>query len=290
MQVNRLSIDDQAAIAALLVEGNSVRATGRLAGVTLNTVLRNLVWLGEACGKLHHQLVRNLRPTRVEADEAWNFIYAKEKSLPYLKKEPPKDAGTHWTWISIDPDSKLVINWHVGGHDPSDAQEFMNDLAARVVSDRLQLTTDMLKHYMSAVETAFGDRVDYAAIHKEFRKPGFTPDGRYEQPRLKDNKIKIVSGEPDPELITTTTIEVQNLRLRMSNRRYTRSTNAFSRRLRNLRASVALNFTFYNFCRIHPKIRVTPAMQAGLTDHVWEIEELIEKLNIEEVRHEEQAA
>ncbi|MDO8543763.1 MAG: hypothetical protein Q7S40_25255 [Opitutaceae bacterium] len=256
-----------------------------MADVTLNTVLRNLVWLGEACYTFHDQNVRGLNCMRIEADEAWAFIYAKDKTLASLPRHLRAFAGTRWTWISIDPDSKMVVNWHVGRHKPSDAQEFMDDLASRIPG-RLQLTSDQLQHYRAAVENAFGDRVDYATIQKVMGKPRFTPDGRIEQPKLRKNRKASVYGHPDEELVTTTTIEAQNLLLRMSNRRYTRFTNAFSRRIRNMRASVALHFTYYNFCRIHPVIRVTPAMEAGLVTSALQIEELIERLNVEESRKE----
>ncbi len=250
-----------------------------------DTVMRNAVWLGEACYAFHGETVRNLGCTRIEADEAWTFVYAKDRTLEDLPEEVRLIAGTRWTWISIDPDSKLVVNWHVGGHEPADAQEFMDDLAARIPG-RLQLTTDQLQHYRTAVENAFGDRVDYATIQKKMRKPTLTPHNRYEQPRLRKNRKASVYGNPDPELITTTTIESRNLLLRMGNRRYARATNAFSRKEQNLRASVALHFTYYNFCRVHPVIRCTPAMEVGLTDHIWEIEELIAKIDVEESRKE----
>lgn len=281
--MNRLPITKQALIAGHLVEGAGCRQTSRLCGCTLNTVLRNLVWIGEACYEFHDQVVRGLTCSRVEADELWSFVYAKDRVLHELPDEKRAGAGTKWTWVAIDPDSRLVINWHVGDHEASDAQIFMDDLASRIPG-RIQLTTDQLMHYLPAVQNAFGDRVDYATIQKKFKRTTLTPDGRYEQPILRGNRRKSHFGEPDPEQITTTSIESQNFVLRQTNRRYSRSTNMFSKRIRNMRASLALNYAYYNFCRIHPAIRITPAMAANLTTWVWEIEELIERVNVDQSR------
>lgn len=280
--VNRLSLDRQAQIAALLVEGNTSRGAARILDCTLNTVLRNGLWLGEACQRFHDNHVHGLKTKRVEADEAWSFIGAKDASLPPQLRGDP-DLGTTWTWVSFDPDHRFLLNWHIGKHEASDAANFMNDLARRIPG-RIQLTTDCLRHYRPAVQEAFGARVDYAQIHKEMYEATFTPDGRYQPTRLKSNTVTAICGKPDPKLVTTTSIESQNTRLRRWNSRYVRNTIAFSRRLRNLRASFALHATYYNFCRVLPAIRCSPAVEIGLTDHVWEIEELIERLNVDEGR------
>jgi IS1 family transposase len=285
--VNRLPIEKQADIAAHLVEGNSVRGTSRLCQVRLNTVLRNLIWLGEACYQFHGDVVRNLeRCTRIEADEIWTFIYAKDRMKRYLPSDLRSMMGTRWTWIAMDPDRNLVINWHVGGHRPSDAEMFAYDLASRVTGDDIQITSDQLRHYAPAFEKAFGSRAHYATIKKIFRKDSFTPDGRYEPRRLRKNRKATIFGNPDPDFITTTTIESHNSSLREWNSRFHRNTKAFSKKGRNLSASLALHFTYFNFCRVHPSLGMTPAMASGITKEKWEIEELIERINVEESRKE----
>jgi len=272
--VNRLSPAKQAQIAACLVEGNSVRGTGRLVGATLNTVLRNLLWLGDACQKFHHDTVREIRTTRIEADELYSFILAKDKNLP-PELQGSRDFGDMYTWVAIDPDTRLIISWHVGKREYGDAQIFAMDLASRIAG-RVQITTDQLTHYRSAIFDAFGTDADYATLRKSTGIPTITPDGKIERPEnLKVHRRASVFGEPDKELISTSSIESNNLLMRMSSRRYIRFTNGFSRRIRNKRAALALYFVYYNFCRISPPIRVTPAMEAGLSDRIWEIEDIV---------------
>jgi IS1 family transposase len=280
--MNRLSFDTQTKIVALLAEGNSLRATSRLLGITLNSVSRNMVWLGEGAQRFHDATVHGLKSTRLEADECWSFLNGKEDSLPAELRGHP-DFGTCWTWVSIDPDSKIIPNWYIGKHEASDAAIFINDLARRIPG-RLQLTTDQLMHYRTVIEEAFGDRVDYATIRKDFNNPTLTPDGKFEPVKHKAERRASVYGNPDKDLVTTSSIESQNTRLRLWNKRYNRNTIAFSRRLRNMRASLAIHFCYYNFCRIPKAIRCTPAMEAGLTDHIWEVEELVEKIKTCEVR------
>lgn len=250
-----------------------MRGTGRLVDVTLNTVLRNLLWLGDACQKLHNATVCELKCRRLEADELWSFNYAKDKNLPRGLQEK-RDFGDMWTWVAIDPDTRLIVSWHVGKREYVDAQTFATDLASRIIG-RVQITTDQLAHYRTALFEAFGDQADYATIQKKSGPPSITEDGKIERPEaVKPQRKASVFGKPDPSLIRTSSIESQNLLMRMSMRRYMRAMNGFSRKIENKRAALALHFTYYNFCRVSPPIRVTPAMEAGLADHVWEIEEL----------------
>jgi IS1 family transposase len=245
--MNRLSADQQAEIVALLAEGNSLRGTSRIAKITLNSVSRNLVWLGEACQRFHDATVHGLKSTRIECDECWNWVFSKEDNLPINLKGLP-DFGTCWSWVSIDPDSKIVPNWYIGKHDLSDAAIFINDLARRIPG-RFQLTTDQLMHYRPVIEEAFGDRVDYATIRKDLNSPMLTPDGKFEPAQHKGERRASVYGNPDFELVTTSSIESQNTRLRLWNKRYNRNTIAFSRRLRNGRRSrfISASTTFAGF-------------------------------------------
>lgn len=280
--MNRLSIDRQAQIAALLVEGVANRRAGRILDIPLNTVLRNGLWIGEACQRFHDAKVQGLKTTIVEADEMWTFLHTKRGHLPEELKDEP-ELGDTWTWIAVDPVHRIIINWHLGKRGSNDVSLFIDDLARRVPGT-IQITTDQLPLYRAAIDRAFGNRVHYATIHKEMYSPTRTPDGRFNPTTLKKNEITTVFGAPDPEHITTTSIESCNARVRAWNSRYVRNTLAFSKRLRNLKASFALHCTYSNWCRINPAIRCTPAMEIGLTDHVWEIEELIEQINVEEGR------
>jgi IS1 family transposase len=186
-----------------------------------------------------------------------------------------REFGDMYTWVALDPDSRLAVSWHVGKRDYPDAQTFATDLASRIIS-RVQITTDQLGHYRTALFEAFGDQADYATIRKSSGLPIITPDGKIERPEsVKGNRRASVFGNPDPERITTSSIESQNLLMRMSMRRYMRAMNGFSRKIENKRAALALHFCYYNFCRISPPIRVTPAMEAGITNRIWEIEEIV---------------
>lgn len=275
--MNRLSIEKQAQIAALLVCEMSVRGTAKTAGVTLNTVLRNLLWLGDACQRFHDTNVRGLKIAHIQADEMWSFVYAKDKNVGALKTPPPF-AGSIWTWLAIDPSTRFVPSWWIGGHEVADAQIFMNDLAARIPGN-VQISTDQLRHYPTAVEEAFGDRASFATVSKKLAEVTKSPDGRFEpQEKVKGDRRVSVFGNPDLQQVNTYTIESLNSSLRHYLKRYGRDTKGFSRRVPNLRAAVALHFAYYNFCRIHPSISVTPAMEVGLTKTVWEIEDLVERV------------
>jgi IS1 family transposase len=256
-----------------------MRATSRMAGVSINTVTKLMVDLGKLCESFHDRTVRNLRAERVQADEAWAFCYAKDKNLPDSMRDKP-GVGSVWTWTALDADTKLMISWHVGTRDQEDAIEFMLDLASRVTT-RVQLTTDGHNAYPSAVWEAFGTEIDYAQLIKTYGAPRES-EARYSPAICTGSFTSVRCGCPIPRDISTSHVERSNLTLRMGQRRYTRLTNGFSKKYENLCHSVALFFTFYNFCRVHKTLRVTPAMEAGLSDHVWTLEELVGLLESQE--------
>lgn len=274
MSMNRLSKDKRAQVVAALVEGNSIRSTVRMTGVAKGTVLKLLTDLGAACSEYQRRTLVDLHSKRIQCDEIWSFCYAKEKNVPEHMKGKP-GVGDVWTWTAMDADSKLVISWLVGERDAGYAAEFINDLAARLAT-RVQLTTDGLKVYLEAIEGAFGADVDYAQLVKLFGEaPEQQQQKRYSPPQCTGCQKHRIEGYPDPRHVSTSFVERQNLTMRMSMRRFTRLTNAFSKKVENLEAAVALHFMWYNFGRIHQTLRVTPAMQAGIADHVWTIEEIV---------------
>jgi IS1 family transposase len=273
--MNRLPVEKRAAILGLLVEGNSLRATSRLADVSINTVTKLLVDLGEACAEYHDIHVRNVRSQRVQCDEIWCFVGAKAKNVT-----PEKQAqgwGDTWTWTALDADSKLCLSYRIGGRDGAIAFEFMQDLASRL-ANRVQLTTDGHRVYLNAVEDAFGSEIDYAMLVKIYGHDS-TDDSRYSPAECIDCKPIAITGRPDPKHISTSFVERQNLTMRMGMRRFTRLTNGFSKKVQNHAAMVAIHFMHYNFARIHKTLRVTPAMAAGLADHVWSLEEIVQLSN-----------
>ncbi|MGA7921353.1 MAG: IS1 family transposase [Candidatus Acidiferrales bacterium] len=269
--MNRLPPEKRIQILGLLVEGNSLRATSRLADVSINTVTKLLVDLGAVCADFHHENVRNVRVRRLQCDEIWAFVGAKQKHV-----RPEKRAegwGDTWTWVALDADSKLCVSYLVGGRDGWWAREFMSDCAKRV-QGKLQITTDGHKAYLDAVEDAFGADVDYAQLQKIYGASD-EPDTRYSPPICIGCDLKVISGDPDPKHVSTSYVERQNLTMRMGMRRFTRLTNAFSKKVENHAAMVAIHFLYYNFARVHKTLRITPAMAAGLTDHVWSLEEIV---------------
>ena len=269
--MKQLDVTRRAAVVRCLVEGNSIRSTVRITGVAKNTIVKLLTDLGCASAAYHNGAVRNLRVRRLQCDEIWEFVGAKAKNVTPEKKAA--GWGDIWTWTGIDADSKLCVSYLVGGRDAGWANEFMEDCAKRI-SGRVQITTDGHKVYLEAVENAFGADVDYAQLQKIYGAPSDEDQRRYSPARCIGCDMKIVSGDPDPKHVSTSYVERPNLTLRMGNRRFTRLTNAFSKKVENHRHMIALLFLYYNFCRIHSTLRVTPAMEAGLSDHVWSIEEL----------------
>jgi IS1 family transposase len=270
--MNRLSTEKRAQIVGMIVEGNSVRSITRMTGVCQEAILKLLCDLGAACAAHHNATVRNVRSRRVQCDEVWSFCYAKEKNVPEHKQGT--GAGSVWTWTAIDADSKLMISYLCGGRDASYACQFMEDLASRV-STRIQITTDGFRAYADAVEGAFGMNVDYAMLIKLYGAPSDRPDTRYSPASCIGIRTGILSGNPDRQHISTSYVERQNLNLRMGIRRFTRLTNAFSKKFDNHCHAVAIYYAYYNFCRVHQTLRVTPAMEAGISNHVWSVEELV---------------
>jgi IS1 family transposase len=258
------------AVVSALVEGNSLRSTCRMTGVAMNTVLKLLADLGEACAAYHEEHVRGVNAKRIQCDEIWQYVYAKAKNVPEEKKGT-FGFGDVWTWTALDPDTKLMVSYMVGPRTPHMAFELMNDVASRLVG-RVQLTTDGLYWYPHAVENAFGIDVDYGVQIKQYAD---AQSGRYSPPQMISSTREVIRGNPDPGHISTSIVERQNLTMRMSMRRFTRLTNGFSKKVANHAYAVALHFLHYNFARVHKTLRVTPAMEAGLADHVWSIEEII---------------
>ena len=275
--MNQLSLEKRCDIVAHLVEGASVRTTCRLCDVSKNTVLKLLVDLGPVCQKLHDQLAVKLPSKILQCDEIWAFIGCKNKNVPE-HLQGTLGVGDVWTWVAIDAATKLVVSWRVGSRDLEDAKAFIADVEHRLTG-RVQLTTDGHKPYLEAVAESFGSYIDYAMLIKMFGKKEKTENRKYSPSKCKDIlKVKI-SGHPDKKEISTSYIERQNLTIRMSMRRYTRLTNGFSKKLENHKAAVALHFLHYNFVRIHQTLRVTPAMEAGITDHLWSIKDIVNLLD-----------
>lgn len=274
--MNRLRTAQRVAVVKALVEGNSIRSTVRLTGVAKNTVTKLLVELGAACADYMDANLRNLTCKRVQCDEIWSFIGAKAKNVtPELREKNPA-AGDVWAWTAIDADTKLVLSCLVGGRDAGYAHEFMQDVASRL-KNRVQLTTDGHKVYVAAVEDAFGSQVDYAQLIKIYGAGD--SERRYSPVECLGCVPTPVTGNPDPKHISTSYVERQNLTMRMSMRRFTRLTNGFSKKIENHAAAVALYFMWYNFGRVHQTLRVTPAMEAGVSDHVWSVEEIVALLS-----------
>jgi len=270
--MNCLKAERKASVVAALVEGNSINATCRMTGVAKHTVLKLLKDLGCACGAYHDAHVCNLRVRRAQADEIWAFVYAKQKNVSLEQMQ--QGAGDVWTWTAIDADTKLIISYTLGDRGAGTATAFMQDVAARI-ANRVQLTTDGHHVYVDAVEDAFGADIDYAMLQKIYGAPSDAEMRRYSPATCIGCKTAVVTGDPDPNHISTSFVERQNLSMRMGMRRFTRLTNGFSKKLENHGHMVALYFFHYNFIRIHKTLRVTPAMEAGLTDHVWELDELL---------------
>lgn len=270
--MNRLPLTKRAQIIGLLCEGNSLRATSRLADVSINTVTKLLVDVGGACQTYHNKHVRGLTARHVQCDEIWSFVYAKQRNVPASMKAE-EGVGDVWTWVAIDADSKLAVSWLVGSRDAECAGIFMQDVARRL-KNRVQLTTDGFHAYLDAVDWAFPDGIDYAQLVKLY---GESPEGahRYSPPVCNGTHKTVIAGDPDRKRVSTSYVERQNLTMRMHMRRFTRLTNAFSKKAENHALAVALHFTYYNFVRIHKTLRVTPAMAAGLTETLWSVEDLV---------------
>ena len=269
--MNMLRPDKEAQIVALLAEGTSIRSIERLTGFHRDTVMRVLVRSGDNCAEIMDKTMRNVRCEALEIDEVWGYVGKKERRLTPEQKKT-RALGDQYTFIAIDPTTKLIPVFMVGRRDWTTARLFIDEVGARV-SGRFQLSSDGFKPYADCVERVFGADIDYAQIIKRYKDE--RSSGRYSPPELASIEKETIQGQPRAERISTSYVERVNLTVRMNVRRLTRLTNAFSRTLANLKAAMAINFAVYNFCRIHGSLRVTPAMAAGLTDHVWEIEELL---------------
>ncbi len=276
--MNQLNKKLRAQVVAALVEGNSIRATVRMTGVAKGTVLKLLADLGAACEKYQDEALRNLPCRRIQCDEIWSFCYAKAANVPEDKRGA-FGFGDVWTWTALCADTKLVPTWLIGRRDGHTARRFIEDLAGRL-AHRVQLTTDGHKVYLEAVEGAFGADVDYAMLMKLYGgDSGREAEARYSPAQCLGTRTVCITGTPDPAHISTSFAERHNLTMRMSMRRFTRLTNAFSKKVDNLKAAVALHVMHYNFARIHQTLRVTPAMEARVSDHVWSIEEIVRLLD-----------
>lgn len=275
VSMNRLSNEKRAAVVASLVEGNSIRATCRMTGVAKNTVTKLLVDLGTVCSVYQDRVIRDLPCERVQCDEIWSFVYAKQKNVPVDKRG---EAGDVWTWVALDADTKLVPTYRIGGRGMQEAREFMEDLVKRL-RHRVQLTTDGHAPYLTAVEGAFQGEVDYAQLVKIYGNDRSNEPERHSPAVRLGADARVVSGDPKGEHISTSYAERLNLTMRMSMRRSTRLTNAFCKKVENLTAAVSLHFMHYNFVRVHKTLGTTPAVTAGITDHVWKIDEMIALLD-----------
>ncbi len=268
--MNRLALYKQSQIISALVEGNSLRSTARMCDVAFNTVLKLLPEIGSACADYQDRTFRNLKCKRIQCDECWSFVYAKQKNVPE-EKRGRFGYGDVWTWVAIDAQTKLVPSFMVGNRDSQSARMFIDDLASRLAS-RIQLTTDGLKVYVDAVEDSFGCEIDYSILSKIYKSS--QEEVRYSPAECVGIERKTIMGNPDPEHVSTSYIERQNLSMRIGMRRFTRLTNGFSKKVENHAYSVALYFMHYNFARIHRTLRVTPAMEAGITDRLWTVEDV----------------
>ena len=271
--MNKLTTEKRTQILTMLVEGNSLRATSRMADVSINTVTKLLVDAGRACQEYHNEYVVNVPSKRIQCDEIWSFVYAKDKNAPADMKEAG-EAGDVWTWVGIDADSKLVVSWLVGDRSSDTAIPFMNDLASRL-ANKVQLTSDGHKAYLVAIEEAF-THIDYAILHKIYGKGGGKGlDARYSPAECIGIEKKPQIGNQDEKYISTSYIERQSLTMIMHMRRFTRLTNCFSKKIENHCYAIALHYMYYNFAKIHKTLRVTPAMEAGLTRKLWEDSDIV---------------
>jgi IS1 family transposase len=276
--MNCLSATVKAQVIAALVEGSGINATCRMTNTSKPAVLKLLADLGRACYDYHDKHVRGIRSKRIQCDELWSFVGAKQKNV--TEEQMAGGWGDCWTWTALDADSKLMVSYLVGQRGAWWANQFLKDVASRV-SNRVQLTTDGYTVYVNAVENAFGAEVDYAMLIKLYGNQG-GPEARYSPGEVIGTETVQVMGNPDPAHISTSYVERQNLTVRMSIRRFTRLTNAFSKKLANHEAAIALHYMHYNYVRIHKTLRITPAMAAGLTDHVWTVDELVALLPVEQ--------
>jgi IS1 family transposase len=271
--MNRLPIEERVRILSALVEGNSIRGTSRMTGAAKGTILKLLADVGDACDLYQDQTMQNLRCVRVQLDEIWSYCHAKQRNLvPEMRGKA--GVGDMWTWTAIDADSKLILSWHLGKRTRADAQIFIRDLAKRITSN-VQISTDGFNQYVAPIQRYFKYRADHGTEIKVYGFPkAEDTEARYSPQVVLETKRKQVWGAPDPDFISTAYVERNNLTMRMSMRRFTRLTNAFSKKQQNLQRALALHFMHYNFCRKHQTLKTTPAIKAGLTDRTWTLHDL----------------
>lgn len=280
--MNKLSTEDRARILHLLCEGQSIRAITRVTGASKNTVAKLLADAGKACLAYHNANVRNVEAKRIQVDEIWSFTYAKQKNVA-TAKAAPEDAGDTWTWTAIEADTKLIVSYYVGDRDGESAMLFIDDLRSRLAT-RVQLTSDGHKAYLEAVEGAFGADVDYAQLVKLYGPAPEAFKGRYSPAECTGIKKTKIEGKPDMAHVSTSYVERNNLTMRMHMRRFTRLTNAFSKKVENHAHAVALHMMYYNFVKVHSKLRMSPAMAAGVSDRLWEVADIVALVEAEEAK------
>ena len=287
--MNRLPSEARAQIIGLMCEGMSIRAIVRMTGASKNTVVKLMEDAGQAFSEFQDRMLRGLKCQRIQVDEIWSFVYAKDKNVATAKKAPPH-AGDVWTWTAIDADTKLIPSWFIGDRSGESARQFLLDLHDRLVG-RVQLTSDGLPSYLDAVSDAFAGEVDFAQLIKVYSAPKAEPEAarRYSPTECIGAERRRITGNPDPDHISTSYSERSNLSIRMGLRRFTRLTNAFSKKVKNHVHSLAIYFMHYNFVRIHQTIRCTPAMAAGVTDHLWELADMVRVLEAWEAEQEKAA-
>ena len=276
--MNKLSIKARAQMLNMLCEGSSMRSVSRLADVSINTVVKLLIDAGKFCSTFHDDKVRGVKAQRIQCDEIWSFTYAKAKNVA-AAKAAPEGSGDTWTWTGIEAATKLIVSWLVGGRDGAYAIAFMDDLRSRL-SNRVQLTTDGHKAYLEAVEGAFDGDVDYAVLHKVYGPSSDSSKGKYSPAECIGTQKHRIEGDPDLKHVSTSFVERSNLTMRMHNRRFTRLTNAFSKKFESHVHMVAIWTVWYNWFRIHKSLRVTPAMASGLTDRLWDFEEIVAGMDL----------
>jgi IS1 family transposase len=273
--MNKLSVDKQTTVVSALVEGVSIRSIERMTGVHRDTIIRLMVRVGDGCQRLMDEKMRDLPCKHLQLDEIWCYVGKKQRHVK--NTDNPRAVGDFYTWVAIDADTKLIPSYRVGKRNAETGQVFIDDLAGRL-ANRVQLSSDGLNLYVEAVEKSFGADVDYAQIVKFYEAEPIGP-GRYSPPKVVAVEKSYVTGNPDLNITSTSYVERQNLTMRMNMRRFTRLTNAFSKKVENLKAAVALHFAHYNFVRVHKTLRITPAMQAGVTERLWNLRELVEQTN-----------
>jgi IS1 family transposase len=273
--MNKLSKQKRVQIVSALVEGNSINAVSRMVGVSNNTVLKLLADLGNACAIYQDRVFRNLNLNRIECDEIWSFCFSKQKNVP-VEHQDEFGYGDVYTWVAIDAETKLVPCWYVGRRDGHCAYEFIKDLADRL-AHRVQLTTDGYKAYLNPIEEVFGTEIDYAMLIKVYG--GSQEETRYSPAECIGTLKERVMGNPDPELVSTSYVERQNLTMRMCMRRFTRLTNGHSKKIENHIHAIAIHYMYYNFARIHKSLRCSPAMAAGVSNALWSIEDIVALLD-----------